>query len=142
MLAAREDSEPQVPADTTVAPDVPDDATAAEEIARGFLDAYGANDADQALTYLTESAIAAWWGSAEEFRGDIAWNVATGFKMMINDCEPLDDDPEAGITLRCGFDFHLLGSDALGIGPYGDNYWDLTVRDGEIVSAASQSPAI
>ncbi len=60
--------------------------------------------------------------------------------MMINDCEPHDDDPEAGITLRCGFDFHLLGSDALGNGPYRDNYWDLTVRDGEIVSAARQSP--
>ena len=52
MLAARDDSAPQVPADTTVAPDVPDAATAAEEIARGFLDAYAANDADQAITYL------------------------------------------------------------------------------------------
>ena len=90
MLAARDDSEPPVPADTTVAPDVPDvRRTAAEEIARGFLDAYAANDADQALTYFTESAIAALWGSAEEFRGELAWNEATGFKMMINDCEPL-----------------------------------------------------
>ncbi len=59
--------------------------------------------------------------------------------MMVSDCELLDDDPEAGITLRCGFDFHQLGSDALGIDPYGDNWWDLTVRDGEIVSASSQS---
>ena len=59
---------------------------------------------------------------------------------MINDCEPHDDDPEAGITLRCGFDFHQLGSDALGIGPYRDNYWELTVRDGEIVSAAIYLP--
>ncbi len=81
------------------------------------------------------------WGSTEEFRGEIAWNEATGFKMMINDCEPLDDDPEAGITLRCGFDFHMLGSDALGIGPYRDNYWDLTIRDGEIVAAENASPS-
>ncbi len=80
MLAAREDSEPPVPADTTVAPDVPDDATAAEEIARGFLDTYAANDADQALTYITESAIAALWGSVAVFRGDLAWNVATGLQ--------------------------------------------------------------
>ena len=36
----------------------------------------------------------------------------------------------------------MLGSDALGIGPYGDNYWDLTVRDGEIVSAESQCARI
>lgn len=60
--------------------------------------------------------------------------------MVINDCEPHDDDPEVGITLRCDFDFDMLGSDALGIGPYRDNYWDLTVRDGEIVSAASVLP--
>ena len=38
--------------------------------------------------------------------------------MMINDCEPRDEDPAAGITLRCGYDFHLMGSDDLGIGPY------------------------
>jgi hypothetical protein len=141
MLAAREDSEPPVPADTTVAtvaPDVPDDATAAEEVARGFLDTYAANDADQARTYITESAIGASWGTVEEFRGDLAWNAATGYKIVVSDCELLDDDPEAGVSLRCGFDFHQLGSDALGIGPYGDNFWDLTVRDGEIVSASSE----
>ena len=140
VLAAGDDSAPQVPADTTVAPVVPDAATAAEEVARGFLDAYVANDADQALTYLTETASTEIWGSAEEFRGEIAWNVATGFKMMINECELQGDDPEAGVTLRCGYDFHMLGSDALGNGPYRDNYWDLTIRDGEIVSAMRQLP--
>ncbi len=58
--------------------------------------------------------------------------------MMINNCEPHAATTEAGVTLRCGFDFHLLGSDALGNGPYGDNYWDLTIRDGEIVAAVSE----
>ena len=141
MLAARDDSAPQVPADTTVAPVVPDAAPAAEEVARGFLDAYVANDADQALTYLTESATIAGWGSAENVQGEVAWNVVTGFKMMINDCEPLEDDAEAGITVRCGFETHLLGSDALGNGPYRDHYWELTIRDGEIDSAVWNSPA-
>jgi len=145
VLAAREDSEPEVPSDTTVVPDVPDDATAPEEIAREFLDAYAANDADQALTYISESAIAALWGSVEAFRGDLAWNAATGYKMMmVGDCEWLDniEGPTgkwAGITVRCGFDFHQLGSDALGIDAYRDNYWDLTVRGREIISAASKA---
>jgi hypothetical protein len=80
------------------------------------------------------------WGSVEVFRGDLAWNVATGFQIMVSDCELVNDEFEAGITLRCGFAFHQLGSDALGMGPYGDNYWNLTVRDGEVVSAASQGP--
>jgi hypothetical protein len=78
------------------------------------------------------------WESEEVFRGDLAWNVATGYQIMVSDCELVDDDPEAGITVRCGFAFHQLGSDALGMGPYGDNYWELTVRDGKVVSGASQ----
>jgi hypothetical protein len=139
MLADRDDSTPPVPADT-VAPDVPEVTAADEEIARGFVDAYAANDADQALNYITEGAITEMWGSTEEFRGEIAWNEATGFKMMINNCEPGDGDPVAGITLRCGFDFHMLGSDALGNGPFRDNYWDLTIRDGQIVVAERQTP--
>jgi hypothetical protein len=141
MLSARDDSAPPVPADT-VAPDVLESAAADEEIARGFLDAYAANDADRALNYITESAIVAagMWGSMEEFRGDIAWNEATESNMTINDCEPHDDDPEDGITLRCGFDTHLLGSEALGNGPFRDNYWDLTIRDGQIVAAAINTP--
>lgn len=134
MFAARDDSAP-IPADT------PDVTTADEEIARGFLDAYIANDAAQALNYITDSAITAVWGSVEEFRGEIAWNEATGYETMINNCEPLDDDPEAGITLRCGFDFHMLGSDALGNEPFRDNYWDLTISDGQIVAAEKVTPA-
>ena len=140
MFADRDDSAPPVPADT-VAPDVPEATTADEEIAHAFLDAYVANDADQAGSYITDSAIAAFWGSTEEFRGEIAWNEATGFKMMINDCEPLDEDTAAGSTLRCGYDFHMLGSDALGVGPYVDNHWDLTISDGEIVAAEYALPS-
>jgi len=139
MFADRDDSAPPVPADT-VAPDVPEATTGDEEIARGFLDALAANDADQAGAFITDSAITEVWGSREEFRGEIAWNEATGFKLMVNDCEPLDDDPAAGFTMRCGFNFHMLGSDALGVGPYVDNYWDFTITDGEIVAAANELP--
>jgi hypothetical protein len=139
MLAARDDSAPPVPADTTVAP-VPDAAPSAEVTARGFVDAYVANDTDQAFSYLTEGAITEFWGSPAEFRGEIAWNVATGFTMTNHDCEQLADDPEAGITVRCGYEFHMLGSDALGNGPYRENYWDLTIRDEEVVSAERQLP--
>ena len=142
MLADRDDSAPPVPADT-VAPDVPEATAADEEIAHGFLDAYVANDADQALSYITESAIVAagMWGSMEEFLGDIAWNEATGSKTRINDCEPRGYEFEAGVTVRCGFDFHLFGADALGNDPFRDNYWDLTIRDGQIVAAKKVTPA-
>ncbi len=139
MLADRDDSAPPVPADT-VAPDIPEVTAADEEIARGFLDAYASNDADQALNNITDGAITEMWGSTEEFRGEIAWNEATDFKLMINNCEPHAPATEPGVTVRCGFDFHMLGSDALGNDPYGDNYWDLTIRDGEIVAAVRDTP--
>ncbi len=91
MLAARDDSAPQVPADTTVAPDVPDAATAAEEIARGFLDAYAANDADQALTYITESAITAMVG--------VGGGVPRGYRLERGDGIQ-DDDQRLRTTRR------------------------------------------
>ena len=91
MLADRDDSAPQVPADT-VAPDVPEATAADEEIARGFLDAY-ARQRRRPSPSPTSPRVPSqqMWGSMEEFRGEIAWNEATGFKMMINDCEPRDE---------------------------------------------------
>ena len=148
VLSARGDSEPQGPADsilnTTVAPDA---AIAAEEIARGFFDAYVANDADRALSYLSDDAIAAGpalregfepregrraWESAEEFRRSLAWNEAAGYTRIIKGCERINGGTD-GVTVRCDHDVHALGSDALGLGPF-PAFWDVTVRGGKIVA--------
>jgi hypothetical protein len=133
MLAARDDTEPPVPADTTVAP-VPSTATPAEEVVRGFIDAYVANDAELALSYLPDDIVAAKWESAEEFRALAAWAEASGFKMIATGCDQQGDGGEVGITLRCNFDVHGFGSEAIGLGPYRGDYWDITVRDGKIVA--------
>jgi hypothetical protein len=155
VLATRNDpSEPQIPAapPTTVAPPTPDEAdaaqrrVAAEELATGFLDAYGAFDADRAASYLTADAIAQEWGSPEQFRLNIDYLEAIGYKQTIlqsprprtavdGHCG-LQGDSAAGVSLRCAYDLHALRSDEIGLGPFGDNYWDLTVRDGKIVSAS------
>lgn len=42
---------------------------------------------------------------------------------------------ESGVSLVCAFDMHGIKSDEIGLGPYIDNYWNLTVRDGRIDSA-------
>ena len=39
-----------------------------EEFARGFVEAWAAFDADRALSYLSEDAVAAEWGTEEELR--------------------------------------------------------------------------
>jgi basic membrane lipoprotein Med (substrate-binding protein (PBP1-ABC) superfamily)/DNA-binding SARP family transcriptional activator len=114
-------------------------AAEAEHVAGGFLDAYGAFDADRAISYLTDDAILAILGrseSPEHFRLGISVMEAIGYQQTINGCEEQGGDPSSGIRLRCTFDLHALGSDELGHGPYTGNYWDLTVRDGKLVSAS------
>jgi len=106
----------------------------AEEIASGFLDAYGAFDADRAITYLTDDAITEAFGSAEGLRLELLWNQAIGTKWLINDCEPQGGSAD-GIAVRCAFDFHAIRSGEIGLGPYTGSYWDLAVRDGKVVSA-------
>lgn len=107
----------------------------AEEVARGFLDAYNAYDADRAMAYLTEDAIAATWGSREDFRRDIAWSEAVGYQEINDDCQRADD-PDTGQRISCSFGFHALRSDELGLGPFPDNLWLFSVRNGKIREAA------
>jgi hypothetical protein len=133
VLAARGDDRQTV---------IPAAAPPPEEVARGFLDAYGAFDAERALTYLTDEAIARLAGTAaaantrDEFRLELALLEAQGYKQTITGCEP-QADSASGTTVRCSYDFHGIRSDEMGLGPYSDNYWDLTVRDGKLVSATS-----
>ena len=141
VLAARDDDpNEQIPAATTVAPDPDASAAEAEEIARGFLDAYVAYDADRAMTYLTDDAVAEAFESPEAMRLELDFFEAQPYKVTIIDCEP-QDETAVGIIVRCPYDFHVLRSDEIGLGPFGDNYWDLTVRDGKIVSADDNFPS-
>jgi hypothetical protein len=54
-----------------------------------------------------------------------------------NDCEQVGNS-ESGVSLVCAFDMHGIKSDEIGLGPYIDNYWNLTVRDGRIDSACQR----
>jgi hypothetical protein len=109
-------------------------AAVAEDVARGFLDAYDAYDADRAITFLTDDAIAERWGSREEFPLHLALAEAQGYRETVGDCRRVGETA-AGVAVRCPFEFHALGSDTLALGPYTDNYWELTVH-GAMVSAA------
>jgi Tol biopolymer transport system component len=111
------------------------------EIALGFLDAYGAYDADRALSYLTDEAIddarpVEIARTPEEFRLELALLEAIHYRHTITGCEEVSESP-AGTAIRCTFDMHEFGSDEVGLGPYTDNYWDLTVRDGTLTAAVS-----
>jgi hypothetical protein len=122
----------------------PADAAAAEEVAAGFLEAFGTFDAEGALTYLADDADLSGLDSSlaqfvpgaptDAFRLWVAWHEAVGYKQMLQPCERVGD-ATSFTELRCPFDVHSLRSDELGLGPYSGSYWALTVRGGEIVQA-------
>jgi hypothetical protein len=115
-------------------------------VAREFLAAVGSYNADAAISYLADDAvvqgdeIAAGPNAADELRLTLAYYRATHYKQTINDCVQAGTSA-AGVSVSCGFDVQANRSDEIGLGPYTDNFWRLTVRDGKIVSV-QQSIAI
>ena len=119
----------------------------AEEVASGFVEAYGAFDAEEAITYLApDAAILELIGSigahrgvegtTEELRLLISLLRAEGYRQTLDSCEA-QGDSASGAMVHCTFDFHLFGSDRLGFGPYSGSSFDLTVLDGKIVRAGA-----
>jgi hypothetical protein len=115
-------------------------------VAREFLAAVGWYNADAAISYLADDAvvqgdeIAAGSNAADELRLTLAHYRAAHYKQTINDCVQVGTSA-AGVNISCGFDVQAIRSDEIGLGPYTDNFWRLTVRDGKIVSV-QQSIAI
>jgi hypothetical protein len=140
-------SEDEAAAATPPTASAPTAEANAEEIATSFVEAYGAFDAVEAITYLAPDAtILELIGSVGAHRGVqgtpeelpllISLLRAEGYRQTLNSCEALGDSA-SGTMVQCTFDFHLFGSDRLGFGPYGGNSFDLTVLDGEIVRAGA-----
>jgi len=106
----------------------------AVEVATAFLEAYGAFDVEQAMTYLANDATVASMGAQDDLRLLLSWLEATGYQQILDSCEELGD-PGSG-SIRCAFDFHALRSGEIGRGPFGGSSFDLVVRDGKIVQAS------
>lgn len=111
--------------------------TQPENVARAFLQAYGDHDADRAISYLSDGKITGKWGSRAALRRQVDWDVASGYQEFINRCEQLGHSGSDHMV-RCTFSYNGLRSAELGLGPYRDNFWDLTVRHGRIISADNQ----
>jgi hypothetical protein len=114
---------------------------AAEEVAQLFLDAYAAFDAQKAMTYVADDAdlrnlidpsrqVPA---NAEGLSLRLSLLQAMGYELMVTSCEaaPIGSDT----SVVCNSVFHLLRSDQIGRGPFSNNSFVFTVRDGAIVRA-------
>jgi hypothetical protein len=121
-------TEPSVvnPADTT-----------ALQVTTGFLEAFGAFDADRARTYLAEGADITGMTEGKGVEGlslMTSWLEASGYQQTITSCEAGTSSPDTSVL--CAFDFHGLRSDAIGRGPFTGSDFTITIRDGEIVRAS------
>jgi hypothetical protein len=104
-------------------------ADEAEDLATAFLDAYGSWDRGRAASYVTDPA------NVDALdRGWMRWSEAVGFTLLVDSCQ--EAGSSASVTrVQCPFDYHALGSDELGLGPFSDSVFALSIRDGEIVTA-------
>jgi hypothetical protein len=119
--------------------------TKAEKVATGFVEAFGAFDADRAISYLADDAdigplmsevgVQNAEGTLDEFRLLISMEQAAGSKLTLDSCQEMESSASA-TEVRCTFDVHSLGSDEIGPRPYSGNFFTLAVRDGEIVRAS------
>jgi len=109
------------------------------QVAEGFLDAFGAFDADRARTYLAEDADITGMTEGKGVAGlDLmtSWLEAMGYRQTVTSCTAGTSGPD--ITVACAFEFHAIRSQEIGRGPFsGSDFW-IIVRDGEI-SRASMS---
>ena len=114
------------------------------EVATSFLEAYGAFDAEQAITFLADDADISQVitsvgaqrveGTPAEFRLLVSLLEATGYKQTLVSCEQQGGSASEA-DVRCTSDYHNFRSDEIGRGPFSAVSFDLTVRDGEIVRA-------
>jgi hypothetical protein len=104
------------------------------EVATGFLEAYGAFDVEQAMTYLADDATIASMGANDDLRLLLSYLEATGYQQLLDSCEELGN-PGSG-SIRCSFDFHALRSGEIGRGPFSGSSFDLVVSDGKVVQAS------
>ena len=84
----------------------------AEEVASGFVEAYGSFDTEAAGSYLAIDAdLAQLEADGEDWRLGNQWLEAQGFQLLLGTCEERNPKPE-GSWVRCPFDYHALRSDA------------------------------
>ena len=134
VLGTRLGQETTAPAKpATVAPG---DAKALE-VVNDFVAAFGASDADRAITYLADDADLSGLGAngIREFRLLLSYLDAVRYRQLHTSC--VDMGSSALETyVHCTFDFHSNGSDEIGRGPYSGTSIHFAVRDGEIVRAS------
>jgi hypothetical protein len=113
----------------------PPAATAASpvDLADSFLTAWAAGDARQAASYLAPDALTE-SGGVDGLRQELRWREASGWQWFFDPCETVGGGTDRTI-LRCGFSYHGVRSNELGLPPFeGSDYRIVVGSEGQITS--------
>jgi hypothetical protein len=110
------------------------------EVATGFMEAYGALDANRAIGYLDPDAdvtlLVSSIGEVQDGPGlrlSIDWLEAVGYEQHLVSCQETTTS-SSGTVVRCAFNLHMLRSNEIGKGPFGPAELDFTVSEGRSFS--------
>jgi hypothetical protein len=111
-------------------------------VATKFLDRLAAYDFEGLTSYLAEDAVVTLsepTRDRSELLRQVLWSSAAGYRIVSRECTDGAGSAERSVVL-CDFEYHGLGSDQLGKGPYGGATFRITVENGRIVSAVMTNP--
>lgn len=115
-------------------------AATPSDVATSFLEAFGAHDAERAITYLADDADIKGLigtqdpeGTLEEFRRVVQYLEGQGYEQTLHPC--VEREGSTGTTVRCPFDYQAIRSGEMGLGPYTGSHFEIRVRDGKVLWA-------
>ena len=106
------------------------------ELATAFVDSYGDFDVDRVESMLAEDAEMLPWEYFEprDWRADLRYLEAAGFQFMFDECVEQPGDSDA-VTVSCEYAAHGLGSDQIGMEPFGSHVFRVVIEDGLVTSS-------
>ena len=118
---------------------LPGDGSEPVAIASSFIRSSYAYELDRAEGMLSTDVDMVDPETLDKWRDQNAWYEAAGFSVTDLSCRE-ESTSSAGTEVHCTFALRGMGSEHLGVGPYGGNTFDLTVLDGEITSVKEYWP--
>lgn len=101
-----------------------------EDVAAAYVDAYASYDRPRLKSLLAGNALANWPSLSQANRAD----GAIEFRVLLDSCTALYP-VGVGTRVQCTFDVHALGSERLGLGPYTNNRFLMTVQGGKVITS-------
>jgi hypothetical protein len=101
-----------------------------EQVATAFVNAYADYDRPRLKSLLAGDALVNWPDLSQNNLAD----EAIEFRILLDSCTELYP-VGAGTRVQCPYDVHALGSEQLGLGPYTNNRFLVTVQDGKIIAS-------